>query len=188
MFPDDSGDGKSGHATAYVYRQVLGTCGQVGNGIVAATTARARAKGIAFRALTTDCFHGPSESPHFVAEPDRAATPYAAVVGPRKNCQPPPADMAGIVSLHGLRGRTEQGSQPVKHELGWADFHFRSGQAIQREPPSCPTHAPPITTAPRTPAPGLYDSAGAVSLCSAELAGPAITLPKGISISLYLSP
>jgi hypothetical protein len=37
--------------------------------------ARARAKGIAFRALVAECFYGRSESPHFIAELDRAATP-----------------------------------------------------------------------------------------------------------------
>ncbi|RZB19214.1 transposase [Streptomyces sp. F001] len=41
LFPDDSGDRKSGHATAHVSRQYLGSRGQVGNGIVAAVTARA---------------------------------------------------------------------------------------------------------------------------------------------------
>ncbi|WP_406432902.1 transposase [Streptomyces sp. NBC_01589] len=41
MFPDDSGDRKSGHATAYVSRQYLGSRGQVRNCMVATTTARA---------------------------------------------------------------------------------------------------------------------------------------------------
>ncbi|MFG2560152.1 hypothetical protein [Streptomyces sp. NPDC048496] len=41
MFPDDSGDRKSGHATAYVSRQYPGSRGQVRNGMVATTTARA---------------------------------------------------------------------------------------------------------------------------------------------------
>ncbi|MFI9584775.1 transposase [Streptomyces sp. NPDC052236] len=41
LFPDDSGDRESGHATAYVSRQYLGSRRQVGNGIVAATTALA---------------------------------------------------------------------------------------------------------------------------------------------------
>jgi len=135
LFPDDSGARKSGHATAYVSRQYLSSRGQVGNGIVAATTARARAKGIEFRALVAECFYGSSESPRFIAELDRAATPYVAAVEPRRNCPLPPADMAGIVSLYGLRGWTEQDDKPVKHELGWADFQVRSGQAIQREPP-----------------------------------------------------
>ena len=79
-----------------------------------------------------DCFYGPSESPHFVAELDRAAAPYVAAVEPRENCPLPPAD---IVGLYGLRGWTEQDDKAVKHQLSWADFQFRSGQAIQREPP-----------------------------------------------------
>ncbi|MEV7237451.1 transposase [Streptomyces sp. NPDC051020] len=41
LFPDDSGDRKSGHATAYVSRQYPGSRGQVQNGMVATTTARA---------------------------------------------------------------------------------------------------------------------------------------------------
>ncbi|MFE7706444.1 transposase [Streptomyces sp. NPDC057486] len=81
LFPDDSGARKSGHATACVSRQYLGSRGQVGKGIVAAATAR-------------------------------------------------------IVSLYGrLRGWTEQDHEPVKHELGRADFQVLSCQAIQREPP-----------------------------------------------------
>lgn len=160
LFPDDFGDRKSGHATAYVSRQYLGSRGQAGNGIVAATTARARAKGTVLGALVAECFYGPGASPHFIVELDRTATPYVAAVEPRKNRPLPPADMAGIVSLYGLRDWTEQDDKPVKHELGWADFQARSGQAIQREPPS-PTHP---QAAPRTPAPGPYDSARAVSL------------------------
>ncbi|ADI12682.1 transposase [Streptomyces bingchenggensis BCW-1] len=41
LFPDDSGDVKSGRATGYVSRQYRGSRGQAGNGIVAATAARA---------------------------------------------------------------------------------------------------------------------------------------------------
>ncbi|QKV96126.1 transposase [Streptomyces sp. NA02950] len=40
LFTDDSGDRESGRATAHA-RQYLGSRGQVGNGIVAATTTRA---------------------------------------------------------------------------------------------------------------------------------------------------
>ncbi|WP_181923965.1 transposase [Streptomyces inhibens] len=131
LFPDGSGDRKSGHATAYVSRPYLGSRGPVGNGIVAATTARAdervhypphtvhypphtvpyqpaptlpqgptnpafrtkgqlaahlvaraRAARIAFRALVADCLYGPSKSPHFIAELDRAATPYVVADEP----------------------------------------------------------------------------------------------------------
>ncbi|WP_343240827.1 MULTISPECIES: substrate-binding domain-containing protein [unclassified Streptomyces] len=69
----------------------------------------------------------------------------------------PPADMAGIVSLYGLLGWTEEDDKPVQDELVLADFQVRSGQAIQREPPSCPTHPPATMTIPRRTAPGLYD-------------------------------
>ncbi|WP_187284661.1 hypothetical protein [Streptomyces sp. uw30] len=45
-----------------------------------------------------------------------------------------------------------------------------------------------MTTALRTPAPGLYDPAEAASLSSPELADPAIALVRGIGISVHLSP
>ncbi|WP_369244870.1 hypothetical protein [Streptomyces sp. R41] len=64
-------------------------------------------------------------------------------------CPLPPADMAGIVSLYGLRGWTEQDDKPVKHELVLADFQLRSGQAIQREPPVV---SDPFCAAPNSPA------------------------------------
>lgn len=102
--PDDSGDRKSGHATAYASRQYLGSCGHAGNGIVAATTAR------------------PDEPVYF--------PPHTVPYRPAPIL--PPADMAEIVSLYGLRGRTEQDHKHVKHELGWADVQVRSAQATQR--------------------------------------------------------
>ncbi|MFF1449062.1 hypothetical protein ACFVYF_13045 [Streptomyces sp. NPDC058274] len=70
-----------------------------------------------------------------VTEPDGAAIPHVAAVERCKNCPLPPADMAGIVSAYRLGGRTERDYEPVKHELGRADFWVRSCQAIQREPP-----------------------------------------------------
>ncbi|GGU82533.1 hypothetical protein GCM10010211_55670 [Streptomyces albospinus] len=159
-------------------RQYPGSRGQLGNGIATATTARARAKGIAIRAPVADCFYGPNESPHFIAEPDRAATPYVATVEPRKNCPLPPADMAGVVSLYGLRGRTERDDEPVKHELGWANYQVRSGQAIQREPPvvSDPPssdHDRPADTRSRP-----VRRRGSRQLCSPELASLAVVLAK----------
>ncbi|MBB4942918.1 hypothetical protein FHR32_007318 [Streptosporangium album] len=39
----------------------------------------------------------------------------------------PPADLAEIVRLYGLRTWIEQGYKQVKDELGWADFQVRSG-------------------------------------------------------------
>lgn len=77
----------------------------------------------------------------------RAAIPHVAAAAPRENCPMPPADLAGIVSLHGLRDWTEQDDKPVKHELGWTDFQVRPGQAIQREPPvSDPPSSRPADT------------------------------------------
>jgi hypothetical protein len=111
------------------------------------------------------------------------------------HCPLPPADMAGLVSLYGLRGWTEQDDKPVRHELVLADFELvladfqlRSGQAIQREPPVVSDPPPATMTAPRSTAPGRHDSAGAASQCSPSLAGLAIALAKGIGISLCLSP
>lgn len=44
----------------------------------------------------------------------------------------PPADLAEVVRLYGLRNWVEQSYKQVKHELGWADFMVRSDQAIRR--------------------------------------------------------
>ena len=44
----------------------------------------------------------------------------------------PPADLAEIVRLYGLRNWVEQGYKQLKQELGWADFMVRSDQAIRR--------------------------------------------------------
>ena len=44
----------------------------------------------------------------------------------------PPADLAAVVRLYGLRNWAEQGYKQVKHELGWADFQVRADRAIRR--------------------------------------------------------
>ncbi|GAA0848718.1 IS701-like element ISBj9 family transposase [Streptosporangium amethystogenes subsp. fukuiense] len=44
----------------------------------------------------------------------------------------PPAGLAEIVRLYGLRTWIEQGYKQVKDELGWADFQVRSDAAIRR--------------------------------------------------------
>ncbi|MCX5191196.1 transposase [Streptomyces sp. NBC_00268] len=44
----------------------------------------------------------------------------------------PPADLAEIVRLYGLRPWIEQSYKQVKDELGWADFQVRSDRAIRR--------------------------------------------------------
>lgn len=45
---------------------------------------------------------------------------------------PPPAALAEIVRLYGLRIWVEQSYKQVKQELGWADFMVRSDRAIRR--------------------------------------------------------
>ncbi|WP_405814084.1 hypothetical protein OG241_05910 [Streptomyces sp. NBC_01390] len=44
----------------------------------------------------------------------------------------PPADLAEIVRLYGLRPWIEQSYKQIKDELGWADFQVRSARAIRR--------------------------------------------------------
>src|ERR671922_129818 len=44
----------------------------------------------------------------------------------------PPAELAEVVRLYGLRNWVEHGYKQVKHELGWADFQVRSDRAIRR--------------------------------------------------------
>ncbi|MEV5880225.1 hypothetical protein AB0L75_39725 [Streptomyces sp. NPDC052101] len=44
----------------------------------------------------------------------------------------PPADLAEIVRLYGLRPWIEQSHKQIKVELGWADFQVRSDRAIRR--------------------------------------------------------
>jgi hypothetical protein len=56
--------------------------------------------------------------------------------GPRRAASPrspfPPADLAEVVRLYGLRIWVEQGYRQVKGELGWADFQVRADHAIRR--------------------------------------------------------
>ncbi|MDO0938937.1 hypothetical protein QQY66_47185 [Streptomyces sp. DG2A-72] len=47
-------------------------------------------------------------------------------------CPHPPADLAEVVHLYGLRPWIEQSYKQVKDELGWADFQVRSDRAIRR--------------------------------------------------------
>ncbi|MDX3763808.1 hypothetical protein PV684_53860 [Streptomyces sp. AK02-04a] len=44
----------------------------------------------------------------------------------------PPADLAEVVRLYGLRPWIEQSYKQIKDELGWADFQVRSDRAIRR--------------------------------------------------------
>lgn len=52
--------------------------------------------------------------------------------GRRRRGGPPPADLAELVRLYGLRVWVEQSDKQVKQELGWADFMVRSDRAIRR--------------------------------------------------------
>lgn len=52
--------------------------------------------------------------------------------GRRRRGGPPPADLAELVRLYGLRVWVEQSYKQVKQELGWADFMVRSDRAIRR--------------------------------------------------------
>ena len=44
----------------------------------------------------------------------------------------PPADLAEVARLYGLRDWVEHGYKQVKRELGWADFMVRADRAIRR--------------------------------------------------------
>jgi SRSO17 transposase len=53
--------------------------------------------------------------------------------GPRAAESPyPPADLAELVRIYGIRNWIEQSYKQVKDELGWADFQVRSDVAIRR--------------------------------------------------------
>jgi DDE superfamily endonuclease len=53
--------------------------------------------------------------------------------GPRQATSPhPPADLAEVTRIYGIRHWIEQGYKQVKDELGWADFQVRSDVAIRR--------------------------------------------------------
>jgi hypothetical protein len=69
--------------------------------------------------------------------PDKAtwylATNLPRPGGPREADSPhPPAELAEITRIYGIRHWTEQSYKQVKDELGWADFQVRSDLAIRR--------------------------------------------------------
>src|SRR5262249_29727641 len=67
------------------------------------------------------------------ADPGTLATNLPCPAGPREAASPhPPADLAEVTRIYGIRHWTEQGYKQVKDELGWADFQVRSGIAIRR--------------------------------------------------------
>jgi SRSO17 transposase len=69
--------------------------------------------------------------------PDKAtwylATSLPRPGGPREATSAhPPADLAEIVRIYGIRNWIEQSCKQIKDELGWADFQVRSDAAIRR--------------------------------------------------------
>ncbi len=69
--------------------------------------------------------------------PDKATWYLAANLprpgGPRADGSPhPPADLAEVTRIYGIRHWIEQSCKQVKDQLGWADFQVRSGTAIRR--------------------------------------------------------
>jgi len=84
--------------------------------------------------------YGPSKSRRMVvATTDPKTLPgtstrYLATNLPRRPRHGPhrPATLAEILRLYSLRNWIEQEYKQVKHELGWAEFQVRSGEAIQR--------------------------------------------------------
>jgi hypothetical protein len=69
--------------------------------------------------------------------PDKAtwylATSLPRPGGPRQARSPhPPAALAEVVRIYGLRHWAEQSYKQIKDELGWADFQVRSALAIRR--------------------------------------------------------
>ncbi|MFG2716260.1 IS701 family transposase [Streptomyces goshikiensis] len=76
---------------------------------------------------TTDPATLPSQSTWYLA------TDLARPGGSRTADSPePPADLAEVVRIYGLRHWIEQSYKQVKDELGWADFQVRSDTAIRR--------------------------------------------------------
>ncbi|GGJ03568.1 transposase [Streptomyces brasiliensis] len=164
LLPDDSGDRKSGHATAYVSRQCLASRGRVGNGIVAAATARADER-VHHLPHTVPCQPAPA-LPQGPADPAfrtkgqlaahlvlraRVATPYSVAVEPNTPLMtetgksPPtvadhPADAMHSPSRRGRRHVTRRyrdAAPPENCPLPLVDvaFGFCRRQLPTSEPP-----------------------------------------------------
>ncbi len=109
----------------------------------------------------------------------------------------PPADLAELVRIHGIRNWIEQGYKQVKDELGWADFQVRSDIAIRRHQTLvfcafsfCWMHTPLTETPPGQEHPGsghdrrergFHSSppAGAAVLAGDTARGPQLANPPG---------
>lgn len=78
-------------------------------------------------AVTTDPTRLPADSTwYLITNLPHPAAPHTA------NSPIPPADLAEIARLYGLRTWVEQGYKQMKQELGWADWQVRSDRAIRR--------------------------------------------------------
>jgi hypothetical protein len=78
-------------------------------------------------AVTTDPARLPAGSTwYLITNLPHPAAPHAAT------SPIPPADLAEIARLYGLRTWVEQGYKQMKQELGWADWQVRSDRAIRR--------------------------------------------------------
>ena len=108
----------------------------------------------------------------------------------------PPADLAEVTRIYGIRHWIEQSCKQVKDELGWADFQVRSDAAIRRHQAlvNCAFSfcrdawfadtPPPHDPAPPRPAPGLGER-GAPS----ALPPPAPSWPRALrAIRAWLTP
>jgi hypothetical protein len=106
----------------------------------------------------------------------------------------PPADLAEIVRLYGLRNWIEQGYKQLKQELGWADFMVRADHAIRRHwylvfaafsfcwrawfaatdpaPASRVSPEPPATAPPPAPDPTVAAGRGKHGASAARSVGP----------------
>ncbi|MFG2525746.1 IS701 family transposase [Streptomyces sp. NPDC048527] len=76
---------------------------------------------------TTDPDTLPSQSTWYLAtDLPRPGSPRTA------DSPEPPADLAEVVRIYGIRHWIEQSYKQIKDELGWADFQVRSDTAIRR--------------------------------------------------------
>jgi hypothetical protein len=112
---------------------------------------------------------------------------------PRATTSPhPPAHLAEIVRLYGLRPWIEQSYKQVKDELGWADFQVRSDRAIRRHQTlvNCafsfcwdqwfrPTRTPGCHSAGPLPQPGGREGAQPYPTSTNRPAGPRPYAPSG---------
>ncbi|TQE22880.1 transposase [Streptomyces ipomoeae] len=153
LLPDASGNRRFGHATAPVSRQYLGSGGQVGNGMVAATTVRADERvpypphavppyGVAVEPKTP-LMTETGESPHTVADHPADAMHLPLPSGPLTPCHPPLP-----------RCRAPENCPPAT-DAGRRDLRLLPAPTPRQRAPSCPTwpaREPSACAAPNPPA------------------------------------